>query len=269
MTAQRTILITGATDGLGRCIAETLASPDVLLLVHGRNLARGRAVTQAIEMAGGSAIFYEANFASLCAVRQMAEAIAAAHPQLDVIINNAGNGDPQRRLSEDGHELHFAVNYLAHFLLTQILRPCLGRENYSRVINVASASQRPIDFDDVMLERCYDGYRAYAQSKLANVMHCFDLAKEFQGSNVTSACLHPGTYMDTHMVRAAGVQPMTSVHVGAEAVIALVNNPCDAISGRYFNGKREAQANAQAYDIDARQRLRQLSMDLTGRVGQF
>jgi NAD(P)-dependent dehydrogenase (short-subunit alcohol dehydrogenase family) len=263
MTAQRTILITGATDGLGRRTAEKLASPDVLLLVHGRNPTRGRAVVEAIEAASGSATFYEADFASLDAVRQMAEAIATAHPHLDVLINNAGIGDAQRRLSKDGHELHFAVNYLAPFLLTEILRPCLGRKRPSRVINVASASQNPIDFGDVMLKHGYDGYRAYGQSKLANIMHSFDLAQDLHGSNVTSASLHPGTYMDTNMVRAAGVRPVSSVDVGAEAVLALVNNPSDAISGRYFDGKREVRANAQAYNVEARQKLRQLSMELT------
>ncbi|WP_338000441.1 hypothetical protein [Chelativorans sp. YIM 93263] len=101
-------------------------------------------------------------------------------------------------MSEDGHELHFAINHLAHFLLTWILRPCLGRMGPSRVINVASASQRPIDFANVMLEHDYDGYRTYSQSKLANIMHSFDLAREWSGSNVTSASLHPGSLMETN-----------------------------------------------------------------------
>ena len=266
MAAQRTILVTGATDGLGRRTAERLASPEVLLLVHGRNPARGRAVVEAIEAAGGSATFYEADFASLHAVRQMAEAIATTHLQLDVVINNAGITfvDNHRRLSEDDLELHFAVNYLAAFLLTWILRPCLGRQGPSRVINVASAAQNPIDFGNVMLEHNYEGYRAYGQSKLADIMFSFDLAHELEGSNVTSASLHPGTYMDTKIVRAAGIRPTTSVEVGAEAVLALANNPGDAISGRYFDGKREARAHTQAYDVKARRKLRQLSMELTG-----
>jgi NAD(P)-dependent dehydrogenase (short-subunit alcohol dehydrogenase family) len=266
VTAQRIILITGATDGLGRRTAEILASPDVHLIVHGRDPIKGRAVVEAIEAAGGSAIFYEADFASLSAVRRMAEAIATRYAQIDLLINNAGITyvDGQRRLSEDGHELHFAVNYLAAFLLFYILRPCLGQLGPSRVINVASAAQNKIDFRNVMLERGYDGYRAYGQSKLADIMFSLDIAQEFKGSNITSASLHPGTYMDTKMVRAAGIRPMTSVNVGAEAVLALVSNSSEVISGRYFDGKRETRAHAQAYDLMARRQLRQLSMALTG-----
>lgn len=212
MTAQRTILITGAMDGLGRRTAERLASPNVLLLVHGRNEDRGHALVAAIETAGGSAIFYPADFASLGAVRRMGEAITGAHAQIDVVVNNAGVGGGNRRVSEDGYELNFAVNYLAHVLLTRILRPSLGRRGPSRVIDVASASQRPIDFGNLMLEHNYDGYRAYSQSNLAHIMHSLDLAQEWNGSNLTSASLHPGTYLDTNMIRAAGglVSPSVS-----------------------------------------------------------
>jgi NAD(P)-dependent dehydrogenase (short-subunit alcohol dehydrogenase family) len=262
----RVILITGATDGLGRRTAERLAAPDVHLLVHGRDSARGQAVVAAIEAAGGSATFHRADFASLEAVRGMGEAIAAAHPQLDVLINNAGIAIPggKRSVSTDGYELHFAVNYLAPFLLTHLLRACLGRDRPSRVIHVASAGQSPIEFDNVMLDRGYDGMRAYCQSKLANIMFSFDLAQELEGARIASASLHPGTYMDTSMVRAAGIQPLNTVESGADAVLALVNTPSDAVSGRYFDVKREARALAQAYDSAARQKLRQLSLELTG-----
>lgn len=264
-TAQRTILITGATDGLGRRVAERLASPDVHLLVHGRDAARGQAVVAAIEAAGGVATFYRADFASLDAVRGMAKAIAAAHPQIDVLINNAGiSVRGERGRSADGYELHFAVNYLAAFLLTHLLRPSLGRARPSRVINVASAGQRPIDFGDVMLEHGYDGLRAYCQSKLADIMFSFDLAQEWAGSNVTSASLHPGTYMDTNMVRKVGIRPQNTVESGADAVLALVNAPSDRISGRYFDVQRETRALEQAYDAEARRKLRQLSLQLTG-----
>ena len=266
MTAQRVILITGATDGLGRRVAERLAAPGVLLLVHGRDRARGQAVVAAIKAADGAADFLEADFASLGAVRRLAERIAAAHPQLDVVINNAGIALAKgpRRLSADGHELTFAVNYLAGFLLTEMLRPCLGRERPSRVINVASAGQNPIDFDNVMLEHGYDGMRAYCQSKLADIMFAFDLAQEWAGSNLSAATLHPGTYMDTGMVRAAGITPMTPVEVGASAVLALVNNSAASVSGRYFDVQRETRASAQAYDAEARRKLRALSLELAG-----
>ena len=266
MHVKRTILVTGATDGLGLRTAERLASPDTLLLIHGRNPDRGDVVVGAIEDMGGGALFCRADFTSLRAVREMAETIAANHPHLDVVVNNAGVGfaTGPRRLSQDGYEIHFAVNYLAHFLLIEVLRPCLGQMGASRVINVASASQAPIDFDDVMLERGYDGYRAYSQSKLANVMHSLDLARGREGPGVVSASLHPGTYLDTKLIRAGGGQPMTPVDDGAQAVLALVDAPAATIDGRYFNVRRETRASAQAHDKDARRRLRQLSMTLTG-----
>jgi NAD(P)-dependent dehydrogenase (short-subunit alcohol dehydrogenase family) len=132
------------------------------------------------------------------------------------------------------------------------------------VINVASAGQNPIDFGNVMLEHGYDGMRAYCQSKLADIMFAFDLAQERAGSNLAAASLHPSTYMDTGMVRAAGITPITPVEVGAEAVLALVNNPAASVSGRYFDVKREARASPQAYDAEARRKLRALSLELTG-----
>lgn len=264
MTLKRTILITGSTDGLGRRTAERLASPNVLLLLHGRNAERGNTLVAAVRATGGSAIFYQADFASLHAVRRMAETIASAHAHIDVVVNNAGVGGGDRRMSEDGYELHFAVNHLAHFLLTWTLLPCLGQRAPSRVISVASASQKPINFSDVMFECDYDEYRAYSQSKLANIMHSLDLAHDLGGVDLTSASLHPGSYLDTNMIRAAGGQPITPVDVGADAVLALVNGAAAAISGRHYDGQRETRAHPQAYDLEARRKLRQLSMELTG-----
>lgn len=265
MSQSRIILITGSTDGLGRRVAEKLAGPDVDLLLHGRNAARGKAVVGAVEKAGGSAKFYQADFASLAGVRSLAEAVRAEHDQLDVLVNNAGIALPgsKRQKSPDGFELTFAVNYLATFLLTHLLRPLLGAKRPSKVVNVASAGQRPIDFDDVMLERGYDGHRAYAQSKLAQILFTFDLAEELKGTGVTANCLHPATYMDTTMVRNGGIRPLNSVDTGADAVLALVNDDRN-ISGRYFDVQRETRANAQAYDRDARRRLKALSLELTG-----
>ncbi len=251
----RTILITGSTDGLGKRVAEKLAAPGIHLLVHGRDAARGKAVVDSIESAGGTAQFFEGDFASLAAVRRLAQAVQAEHAQLDVLINNAGIAKVRapRQLSTDGFELHFAVNYLAPFLLTHLLSTRLG----STVVNVVSAGQSPIKFDDVMLERGYNGVRAYGQSKLAEVMFTFDLAQELRDKNVN--CLHPGTYIDTAMVRDAGVKPITSVDTAAEAVVALAN--LTGTTGRYFDGKHEARANAQAYDPEARQRLRKLTVE--------
>src|SRR5581483_8846095 len=166
--AQNVILITGATDGLGRRVVEKLAAPGLHLLIHGRDAGRGREVAKTVEAAGATATFYQADFASLQAVRGLAETVAAEHRQIDILINNAGIALAKgpRRTSADGFELSFAVNYLAPFLLTRLLLPRLGQERASRIINVASAGQAPIDFGNVMLESGYDGMYAYRQSKL-------------------------------------------------------------------------------------------------------
>ena len=263
---QRVALITGSTSGLGRELALRLGSMGAHVIVHGRNRERGMEVVEAIESEGaGSARFYAADLASLEAVREFGEAVLSDYGRLDVLINNAGiaSAPDGRLLSEDGHELMFQVNYLSHFLLTRMLLPLLLESVPSRIVNVSSGAQRAIDFDDVMIEDNFSGGRAYAQSKLAQVMFTFDLADELEGKDVIVNSLHPATYMDTPMVRRAGVEPRTTVDEGADAVMQLVSSP-DIGSGGYFMGLRPGRANAQAYDEVARARLWRLSEELTG-----
>jgi NAD(P)-dependent dehydrogenase (short-subunit alcohol dehydrogenase family) len=259
----RTVLVTGATDGLGKAVAVELAQAGATVLVHGRDDERG-AQTLA-ELGGDDAAWYRADLASLAEVRGLADRILAEHDRLDVLVNNAGIGFSGQRLeSEDGHELRFAVNYLAPFLLTHLLRPLLVASAPSRVVNVASAGQAALDFDDVMLERSYTGTQAYCQSKLALVMLAFDLADAWSGTGVTANSLHPGTYMPTKMVIDAGVTPVDSLELGVRSTMRLVADPdLDGVSGRYFDRLKESRANAQAYDEDARRKLRELSERLT------
>jgi NAD(P)-dependent dehydrogenase (short-subunit alcohol dehydrogenase family) len=183
---------------------------------------------------------------------------------LDVLVNNAGigtnvPGGPQRQESVDGHELRFAVNYLAGYALTRRLLDLLERSAPARIVNVSSAGQAAIDFDDVMLERHYSGVQAYCQSKLAQILFTFDLAEELSGSGVVATCLHPATYMPTKIVPS----PISSIQDGVDATWHLMTAPPDEVDGRYFNGLREARADAQAYDADARRALRELSERLT------
>jgi NAD(P)-dependent dehydrogenase (short-subunit alcohol dehydrogenase family) len=265
----RVVLITGSTDGVGRKVAIELGKLGAKVLVHGRDTARAREVVADIARSGGTAEFYPADLASLADVRALAAVVAQDHDRLDVLINNAGigtrTGGPQRRTSADGHELRFAVNYLSGFLLTRLLLPLVRSSAPARIVNVASAGQAPIDFDDVMLMRSYDGAQAYMQSKLAQVMFTVDLAQELAGSGITVNCLHPATYMSTTMVREAGVSPVSTVEEGADAILNLAVSPAlEDRSGLYFNRRQETRANAQAYDKAARQRLRELSQRLTG-----
>jgi NAD(P)-dependent dehydrogenase (short-subunit alcohol dehydrogenase family) len=265
------ILITGATDGLGRALANELAPTGATLLLHGRDDARGEQTLAEIRSRTGSGklSWHRADLASLDQVRDLATQVAGDTARLDVLVNNAGvgtalPGDGRRVESEDGYELRFTVNYLAGFLLTQRLRPLLERSAPARIVNVSSAGQAPIDFDDVMLERSYSGIQAYCQSKLAQVMYTFDLADELRDANVTVNCLHPGTYMPTKMVQAAGVTPATSLEQGVRAVRRLVLDPeLEGVTGAYFDGERETRAHPQAYDAAARRRLRELSEHLT------
>jgi NAD(P)-dependent dehydrogenase (short-subunit alcohol dehydrogenase family) len=268
--AGKTVLVTGSTDGVGRYVAARLAAAGAKVLIHGRDSARAKTLADEICRRGHSEpIFYQADLSSLSGARQLAQAVTAEHQRLDVFISNAGIGSrtlgPERRTSADGYELRFAVNYLSGFLLAHLLLPLLKASAPSRIVNVASLGQHPLDFDDVMLTKGYDGTRAYAQSKLAQIMFTIDIARELQGSGVTVNALHPATYMNTTMVREGGITPVSTVEQGGEAILHLVAG--DDVAGKtglFFNGMQPSQANQQAYDETARKRLRTLSLELTG-----
>jgi len=264
-----TALITGATDGVGRFVARALAAKGVHVLAHGRDRERGERLVSEIEKNGGSGTFLAADLACLAAVKDLAEAVGATTDRLDILVNNAGVGtggaSSKRETSRDGHELRFAVNYLAGFLLTKQLLALLKRSAPARIVNVASAGQQAIDFADVMLTRGYTGTRAYCQSKLAQILFTVDIAQELKATGVTVNALHPASYMNTTMVRQAGVTPWSSVETGADAILNLATSSAlEGRSGLYFDGLRESRADAQAYDAKARQQLRSLSLDLVG-----
>jgi NAD(P)-dependent dehydrogenase (short-subunit alcohol dehydrogenase family) len=258
-----TVLVTGATDGLGRALATRLAGEGATVLAHARSEERGRDTIGDLLDGPGDVRLVVGDLASLSAVRALADQVPE---RLDVLVNNAGIGFAGgREESKDGYELRFAVNYLAGFLLTALLRDRLAAAAPARIVNVASLGQQAIDFDDVMLEDGYDGARAYRQSKLAQIMHAFDLAEELEGDGVTATALHPATFMATKMVTDAGVEPLSTVEEGLEATWRLAADPAlDGVTGAFFNGTSEARADAQAYDLDARRRLRELSERLVG-----
>jgi NAD(P)-dependent dehydrogenase (short-subunit alcohol dehydrogenase family) len=266
----KTVLITGSTDGVGRYVAAKLAAAGANVLIHGRDKARAKMLADEIRREGhGEATFYQADLSSLAGTRKLAESVIAGHQRLDVFISNAGIGSmspgSERQLSADGHEVRFAVNYLSGFLLARLLLPLLKASAPSRIVNVASLGQHPLDFDDVMLTKGYTGTRAYAQSKLAQIMFTVDLAQELDGSGVTANALHPATYMNTTMVRKGGITPISTVEQGGEAILHLAGG--DDMAGKtglFFNGMQPSKANAQAYDGAARQRLRTLSLQLAG-----
>ena len=270
--AEATILVTGATDGLGKRVALELAGKGATVLLHGRNRERLEAALEGMRRETWSEKLrsYLADLSSLGAVRGLAEQVLSGEERLHVLINNAGVIVPERQESEDGYELTFAVNYLAHFLLTGLLLPLLRDSAPARIVNVASAGQSPVDFGDVMLERDYDGMTAYTRSKLAQIMFTFELAGRLQGTGVTVNALHPASLMDTKMVLETFGYTASTVQEGAGATVRLAVSPeLEGVTGRYFDGQREARANRQAYDAGARKRLWVLSEELCGPLLEF
>jgi len=269
----KVILVTGATDGLGKEVAYRLAARQATVLLHGRNMEKGEAtLLELIEKTRNNKLrYYNADFASLRDVRLFSDAVLADNKRLDVLINNVGIGvrsiEAERELSFEGYELRFAVNYLSHFLLTMRMLTLLRKSAPSRIVNVASSGQRSIDFGNVMLEHDYDDWQAYQQSKLAQVMFTIDLAMELKGSGVTVNSIHPATLMNTKLVYDSPFfdLPESTVEEGAEAVEYLAISPdTRGVTGKYFDGKKIAEPNLQAGNRDARKRLWDLSMKLIG-----
>lgn len=264
---EQTALVTGATDGLGRAVAHELAARGARVLLHGRDLAKAERTRDEIAAATGGPApdIFIADLSSLGQVRDLASQVVESTDDLHLLINNAGIGGAARTESTDGHELHFAVNHLSHFLLTRELLPLLERSAPARIVNVSSIGQAPINFDDPMIERGYDPMRAYSQSKLAQISFTFELAGRLGNTGVSVNALHPATLMDTKMVRDYFGRARSSVEEGTEATLRLAIDPeLDGVTGRYFDGLRESRAHAQAYDPDARKRLWELSEELTG-----
>ena len=260
------ILVTGATDGLGRAVAHELSGRGAELLLHGRNDQRGSAVIAEIrEQTGNDRLsWYRADFADLEQVRDLAQRILDGRSKLTVLLNNAGLGvDPVPHISVQGHELTFQVDYLAPYMLGYLLAPLLARSAPARIVTVTSAGQAPIDFGDVMLKEHFDPVQAYCQAKLAEIMMTFDLAGQLPADRVTVNCLHPASMMPTKIVTHM-FTPMSRVEDGVRATVRAVTDPAlTGTTGRYFNQQREARANAQAYDTVARARLRELAERLT------
>ncbi len=259
------IFLTGATDGIGKLAAKKLASKGAHLILHGRDSIKLERLMIEIEEECHSRNMesFIADFSSMKEVKDLANNVLSRYDKVDVLINNAGAGFADKRYGKDGMELRFSVNYLAPFLLTTLLLPVIKNAAPSRIVNVSSAGQSSINFDDIMLEKDFDGVRAYSQSKLALIMFTFDLAEELKGRQVTVNAMHPGTYLDTNMVREAGIKPLGSAESGADAEVYLATSPAvEGVTGKYFNVSSEAKAHAQAYDKAARKRLRELTLAL-------
>lgn len=269
-SAERKIaVITGATDGMGRVAAPLLAKAGYLVVVQGRDAARGKEVVDKIGAAGAEALFIACDLASLKDIRRFAAGLNEKFDRIDVLINNAGIGTgpdgAPREVSADGFERRFAVNYLAGYLLTRLVLDKVKAAAPARIVNVASDGQEPIDFADVMLEKFYSGESAYCRSKVALIMFTMDIAEELEGSGVTVNTMHPGAYMDTTMVRQMKHAVVDSVDDGANYLVELAtHSKFEGVTGRYINRGVDTRAKEQCYDAEARRKLRELSNKLVG-----
>jgi len=263
------VLVTGATDGLGRAVAQDLADRRAQVLLHGRDRERLDALGRELGRDGEPAPRFLADLSSLDEVRALADEVERTTRELHVLISNAGIGSGmpdgrERRESRDGHELRLAVNHLAGFLLTMRLLPLLRRSAPARVVFVASLGQAPMDFDDPMLERGYSGTRAYGQSKLAQITAGMELAQRLDPSEVTVTSLHPSTYMPTKMVLEEVGDSVDTIEDGVAATVRLALDPqLEGVTGRFYDRQVETAPHPQAHDPEARRRLWELSMRLT------
>jgi retinol dehydrogenase 14 len=263
---ERTSLVTGATDGIGRHTALTLARRGGRVLVHGRSRQKAEAVRDQLRAESGSPKIeaVAGDLSSLDEVRALARDAAALAPKLDVLIHNAGVFMKERTLSRDGFEMTFAVNHLAPFLLTHLLLPNLRASDEPRAVHVSSIahSRGVIAWDDLNMERGYDGYRAYAASKLMNVLFAFDLAR--RAPFLASNALHPGV-IGTKLLKEGFGMGGGGVEKGSATSVRLALDPALArVTGKYFSDEREANVAKSALDRAAQERLTAVSAKLTG-----
>ncbi len=278
--AGRTILVTGATSGIGKATALGLSAMGARVAITGRDLARTDAAAREIRAAhGGEVLTFVADLSSQCEVRRLADEVQLALPRIDVLVNNVGGYWHTRRVTVDGLEHTFAVNHLAPFLLTTLLLDRLGQSAPARVVTVASQAhvQGRIDFEDLQGERSYSGSRAYDQSKLANILFTYELARRLGDAGVTANALHPGV-VNTSFGAAdpAGVQRwlvpilrpfMKSPARGAATSIHLAIAPeLEGVTGRYFANAKAKRSSPRSYDEADAARLWQLSTRLVGVV---
>jgi retinol dehydrogenase 14 len=273
----KVVLITGGTSGIGKATATALAAMGARVVVTGRNEERGeRAVEDIRRDTGGEVSLMLVDLAVQGDVRRLAEEFQERHDRLDVLVNNAGVVQSERTETPDGIETTLAVNHLAPFLLTNRLLDLLKRSAPSRVITVASEAERwaRMDFDDLQSRRKYRGMQVYGMTKLANIMFTFELAERLRGTGVAANCVHPGAVNTSFGTNNRGIMTllfrafkpfMRSPEQGADTVIYLASSPdVEGMTGKYLSDRKLITASDMAYDEDLRERLWEISEELTG-----
>jgi NAD(P)-dependent dehydrogenase (short-subunit alcohol dehydrogenase family) len=261
-----TVLITGSTDGIGKQTALELAARGARVILHGRNRSKAKQVLQEIAQKTGNdqLDFCIADLASLHQIRTLAVEIRRKYDRLDVLINNAGVALNTFETSEDGYEMTFAVNYLAAFALTLLLLDLITQSTSGRIVIVSSmVHSSSLNFDNLVKPRHFDGWEAYCQSKLCDILFTIELADKLQDQGVTVNCLHPGV-IDTKLLRVnfSGGSPVTE---GSRKLVYLTTaQEVAAITGKYFRDNRQTRPTEIVYDPEIRKKLWDLSEKLCG-----
>ncbi|MGO9144119.1 MAG: SDR family oxidoreductase [Streptosporangiaceae bacterium] len=279
LMAGKSVLVTGGTGGIGKATATGLAALGARVGITGRDQARAEAAAAGIRAApGGPAVdAFAADMSVQAGVRRLAAQVLDTYPRLDVLVNNAGGFWAHRHVTADGLERTFALNHLAPFLLTSLLLDRLTASAPARIVTVSSGAHAGgrIDFDDLQGERNYSGQRAYSQSKLANVMFTYELARRLEGTGVTATVCHPGVVRTgfgaedqaAHMavvIRVARLFMKTPAQ-GAVTPIYLASSPeVEGVTGRYFANRKPKISGKASYDTTAAARLWQVSVGLAG-----
>ena len=262
----KTILITGSTDGIGKQAAFELAELGARVILHGRNKTNAKRVLKDLEQKtkNDQLDFFAADLSSLQQIRKMAGEIQQKYNRLDVLINNAGVAANRHEMSEDGYEMTFAVNHLAVFALTFLLLDLMTLSAPSRIINVSSmVHSSSLNFGNLVKPRHFDGWEVYCQSKLCNILFTYELAEKLKNQKVTVNCLHPGV-IDTKLLRVnfGGGSPVTE---GSRKLVYLATAPeLEAVTGKYFNDNRQTRSSEITYDAETRKKLWNLSEKLCG-----
>lgn len=263
----KTVLITGSTDGIGKQTAIDLAEMDARVIVHGRNESKAKQAAESVKQRSGVANikYVVADLSSLVQIRKMSENIHQRFDKIDVLINNAGVYKTERELNEKGFELTFAINHLSYFLLTGLLLDLIKKSDYARIINVASmAHGQELAFDNLNGESYYDGYDAYSRSKLCNIMFTYKLARMLSDTKVTTNVLHPGV-ISTKLLHIGFGSGGSELSQGSKTSEYLATSPeVENVSGLYYNNSREARSSDISYNKTSQDKLWELSEKMTG-----
>ncbi len=263
---QRTILVTGSTDGIGKQTALELAQEGHVLIVHGRSLEKSAAVRdEIIHHSGNDQVWaFGADFTNFNEISRMADALKEKFSGLDVLINNAGVFENEKVILPNGFERTFMVNYLAPFVLTMNLLDMLKASHSGRIVNVSSMAQSgSIDFDNLNGEKYFDPYNAYAVSKLENVLFTYKLDRFLKESSLTVNCLHPGV-VSTKLLHAGWGMGGVDLHRGAQnSIFAAIAPEMEGVSGKYLVNKKAERSAAISYDKRVQDRLWEISFQLS------